>query len=99
MQRQGGALQLVKEEHKLTQHMDQDALSTVPGERIIDKPDIPQQGVEQYLEADTENVEGHFHLKVGRYRKFEVYSDEPARIGGEDTFCSPMGYLAMAVGF
>lgn len=83
----------------MTQHMDQDALSTVPGERIIDKPDIPQQGVEQYLEADTKNVEGHFHLKVGRHRKFEVYSDEPARIGGEDTFCSPMGYLAMAVGF
>ena len=83
----------------MTQHMDQDALSTVPGERIIDKPDIPQQGVEQYLEADTEKVEDQFHLKVGRHRKFEVYSDEPARIGGEDTFCSPMGYLAMAVGF
>lgn len=84
---------------KVSQHMDQEALSTVPGERIIDQPDIPQKGVEQYLEAHTETIEGYFQLKVGRHRKFEVYSDEPARIGGDDTFCSPMGYLAMAVGF
>ena len=83
----------------MAQHMDQDALSTVPGERIIDKPDIPPQGVEQYMEAYTEKLEGHFHLKLGRHRKFEVYSDEPPRIGGADTYCSPMGYLAMAIGF
>lgn len=83
----------------MSQHTDQDALSTVPGERIIDKPDIPQGGVEQYMEAYTGKLEGHFHLKLGKHRKFEVYSDEPPRIGGADTHCSPMGYLAMAVGF
>ena len=43
-------------------------------------------------------VEWHARDKAGRLFWTEI-SVRRARIGGEDTFCSPMGYLAMAVGF
>ncbi len=39
------------------------------------------------------------HLKRGTVGKFEVFSDEAARIGGTDKYPSPMTYIAMAVGF
>jgi uncharacterized OsmC-like protein len=42
---------------------------------------------------------GAGQLKRGTIGKFEVFSDEAARIGGTDKYASPMSYLAMAVGF
>lgn len=47
----------------------------------------------------TEVVAGELQLKRGVAGKFEVFSDEAARIGGTDRYPSPMTYLAMAVGF
>jgi uncharacterized OsmC-like protein len=44
-------------------------------------------------------VENQVQLKIGRAGKFEVWCDEPARIGGTDTYPSPMAYLAMSIGF
>jgi uncharacterized OsmC-like protein len=38
-------------------------------------------------------------LKYSRSGKFEVWCDEPARIGGTDKHPSPMTYLAMSIGF
>ena len=35
----------------------------------------------------------------GTFGKFEVFSDEAARIGGTDKYPSPMTYMAMGVGF
>ena len=69
------------------------------GQRIIDKPDLPAQGVETDNEVHTEVVAGEMHLKLGVFGKFEVYSDEAARIGGTDKYPSPMTYMAMGVGF
>ena len=69
------------------------------GQRVIDKPELPQQGIVAETEAHTETLAGEMHLKRGTSGKFEVFSDEPARIGGSDRHPSPMTYLAMAVGF
>jgi hypothetical protein len=69
------------------------------GQRIIDKPELPSQGVTTDSEVYTEVIAGEMHLKRGTIGKFEVFSDEAARIGGTDKFASPMSYMAMAVGF
>ena len=69
------------------------------GQRIIDKPELPAQGVSTDSEVYTEVVAGEMHLKRGTVGKFKVYSDEAARIGGTDKYPSPMSYLAMATGF
>jgi hypothetical protein len=79
--------------------LDGTTLPSEVGQRIIDKPELPPQGVQTDTEVYTEVVAGEMHLKRGRSGKFEVYSDEAARIGGTDKFPSPMTYLAMAVGF
>ena len=69
------------------------------GQRIIDKPELPPQGVSTDSEVYTEVVTGEMHLKRGIIGKFEVFSDEAARIGGTDKYPSPMSYMAMGVGF
>ncbi len=69
------------------------------GNRIIDKPELPPQGVNTDSEVYTEFVMGAGQLKRGTIGKFEVFSDEAERIGGTDKYASPMSYLAMAVGF
>ena len=74
-------------------------LPSEPGSRIIDKPELPPQGVATDSEVYTEFVVGEGQLKRGTVGKFEVFSDEAARIGGTDKYPSPMSYLAMAVGF
>jgi hypothetical protein len=74
-------------------------LSDKPGERIIDKPELPAEGVTNENDVMTETVSGQMQLKLGHAGKFEVYCDEPARIGGTDKYPSPMAYLAMSIGF
>ena len=69
------------------------------GQRVIDKPELPPQGIATDNEAYTEVVAGEMHLKRGTLGKFEVFSDEHQRIGGTDRYPSPMTYLAMAIGF
>ena len=73
--------------------------SSEVGQRIIDKPELPPQGVTTDNEVYTEVVSGEMHLKRGTFGKFEVFSDEAARIGGTDKYPSPMTYMAMGVGF
>lgn len=74
-------------------------LPTEIGQRIIDKPELPTQGVSTDNEVYTEVVANEGQLKRGRFGKFEVFSDEAARIGGTDKYASPMTYMAMGVGF
>jgi hypothetical protein len=68
------------------------------GRRVIDKPDLPPQGIATDSEVYTEVV-GAGQLKRGAIGKFEVFSDEAARIGGTDKYPSPMSYMALGVGF
>lgn len=73
--------------------------SSTPGERVTDKPELPQQGLAMHMEAEAESIEGEVHLKLGRARGFEIQSDEPALIGGSNRFPPPMAYLALGIGF
>ncbi|OGL64165.1 MAG: hypothetical protein A3J27_13300 [Candidatus Tectomicrobia bacterium RIFCSPLOWO2_12_FULL_69_37] len=73
--------------------------SMVPGERPIDKPDLPRQGYVLTIAADTETIEGKLHLRRGRCGKFEVLCDEPGMMGGEGAHPTPLGYISMGVGF
>jgi hypothetical protein len=66
---------------------------------VIDKPELPAQGITNENDVLTEVVAGELQLKRGTAGKFEVHSDEPARIGGSDRYPSPMSCLAMAIGF
>lgn len=79
--------------------VDGNNLPSEVGRRIIDKPELPSQGVTTDNEVYTEVVAGEMHLKRGTFDKFEVFSDEAARIGGTDKYASPMTYMAMGVGF
>jgi hypothetical protein len=74
-------------------------LTSEVGQRVIDKPDLPPQGIATDSEVYTEVVIGAGQLKRGTIGKFEVFSDEAARIGGTDTYPSPMSYMALGVGF
>lgn len=83
----------------MTKPLGNEDLSEKPGERVIDKPELPAQGITNENDVLTEVVAGELQLKRGRAGRFEVFSDEPARIGGTDRYPSPMSYLAMAIGF
>ena len=69
------------------------------GQRVIDKPELPPEGIATDSEVYTEVVVGEGQLKRGTIGKFEVFSDEAARIGGTDKYPSPMSYMAMGTGF
>jgi hypothetical protein len=83
----------------VTKPLGNDDLSDKPGERIIDKPELPAAGITNENDLVCETVEGQLQLKRSQSGKFEVWCDEPARIGGTDTYPSPMTYLAMSIGF
>jgi len=83
----------------MTKPLGNEDLSSKPGERVIDKPELPAAGITNENEVMTEVLAGEMQLKRGTSGKFEVFCDEPARIGGTDKYPSPMSYLAMAIGF
>ena len=73
---------------------------TEPGQRIIDKPELPKGGIVTDQTVTCEFIAGESaHLNRGTWGKFEVFSDEGAFIGGKETAPSPMTYLAWATGF
>ena len=79
--------------------VDGNSLPSGVGNRIIDKSELPPQGVTTDNEVYTEVVLGKGQLKRGTFRHFEVFCDEAQRIGGDDAYPSPMTYMAMGVGF
>jgi hypothetical protein len=79
--------------------LDGTRLTAVVGERVIDKPELPPGGISTDNEVFTEVLSGEMHLKRGVAGKFEIFSDEAARIGGTDKYPSPMSYMAVGVGF
>jgi len=83
----------------MTKPLGNEDLSSKPGERVIDKLELPPQGITNENDVLTVVVAGELQLKRGTSGKFEVLCDEPARIGGTDRYPSPMTYLAMAIGF
>jgi hypothetical protein len=83
----------------MTKPLGNEDLSSKPGERVVDKPELPAQGITNENDVLTEQLAGEMHLKGGKSGKFEVFSDEHQRLGGTDRYPSPMTYLAMAIGF
>jgi len=83
----------------MTKPLGNEDLSEKAGERVIDKPELPAAGITNENDVYTEVVSGELQLKRGAAGKFEVYCDEPVRIGGTDKYPSPMSYLAMSIGF
>ena len=83
----------------MTKPLGNEDLSEKAGERVIDKPELPPSGISNENDVYTETVAGEVQLKRGTAGKFQVFCDEPARIGGTDQYPSPMNYLAMAIGF
>ena len=79
--------------------IDGQTTSSVPGERVIDKPELPPQGLYTDSEVLTEVVEGAVQLKRGKAGEFEVFCDESERIGGTSKYPTPMSYMAMGTGF
>lgn len=73
--------------------------SSAPGERTIDKPELPRQGYAFTMSAHTEAQGGEGQIKLGTHRHFSVYCDEPERIGGKDAHPQPLCYIAMGLGF
>jgi len=74
-------------------------LPTKVGERVIDKPELPPQGISTDNTVTAETIEGELHLRRGIAGEFEVFCDEAARIGGTGKFPSPMSYMALGTGF
>ncbi len=73
--------------------------SNVPGKRVIDQSEHPTQGYVNTIVAEMETVEGRGQLKVGKSGDFEIYCDEPARLGGDGEYPQPLNYFALGVGF
>lgn len=69
------------------------------GQCIIDKPELPPQGVATDNEVHVETIEGEMHLKRGTAGRFEIFSDEAPRLGGTDKYPSPMSCMAIGTGF
>ena len=69
------------------------------GKRPIDKPDLPKQGYVLTITANSETVDGKLHLRKGKYGDFEVMCDEPEMMGGDAAYPTPLGYVALGVGF
>ena len=72
----------------MTKPLGNDDLYDKPGDRVIDKPELPAVGITNENDVLTETVSGQLQLKRSQSGKFEVWCDEPARIGGTDTYPS-----------
>ncbi len=83
----------------MVKRLSNQGLPDKPEKRTIDTTELPADGITYENDVLTESVSGQMQLKRGRSRQFEVWCDEPARIGGTDQHPSPMIYLAMSIGF
>ncbi len=83
----------------MTKPLGNEDLSEKPGERVIDKAELPPEGITNENDVMTETMPGEMQLKRGKSGQFEIFCDEPKRIGGSDKHPSPMAYLAMSIGF
>jgi hypothetical protein len=83
----------------MNQPVDDNNLPAEPGKRIIDQAELPVQGVTTDNGVCTEVIPGKGQGKRARFRHFEVFCDEPLRLGADDVYLSPMSYRAMREGF
>jgi hypothetical protein len=63
---------------------------------VAELPDLPPPSL-RTMSVEVESLGKQ--KKVGRFRHFEIYCDEPPRLGGEDEYPQPLTYLVAGVGF
>lgn len=82
---------------------------------ITNLPELPPRAMRVTMGAHIQTISGESkHLKVGTNypakdtrtgefmpatHGFELYSDEPAVLGGDDAYPQPLTYVAAGVGF
>ena len=59
--------------------------------------ELRSTGVRITTSVDVAHVEKMLHK--GTRGKFEVFCDEPERMGGDDSYPPPLTYIAMGIGF
>ena len=59
--------------------------------------ELPSTGHRITTSVDVAHVEKMLHK--GTRGKFEVFCDEPERMGGDDSYPPPLTYIAMGIGF
>ena len=72
---------------------------TAPDDVTIDiskLPDIPPRSL-RTMSIEIESLGKQ--KKVGRFRHFEIYCDEPPRLGGDDEHPQPLTYIVAGVAF
>ena len=67
--------------------------STIPSDRITDKPEMPAQDFVMHRGGAIELIEAETHSRGGHTRRFEVFPDEPPPIGRIKKFPSLMSYF------
>jgi hypothetical protein len=73
--------------------------SVAPDAPVVDLtklPDIPPPSPRTVV---VEALSLGQQKKVGRAGKFEIYCDEPPRLGGDDEYPQPLTYLVAGVAF
>ena len=65
--------------------------------RAVHGDELPGSGSRFTISVDAEHIEKMLHK--GTRGKFEVYSDEPDGMGGDDNYPAPLTYIAMGIGF
>ena len=59
--------------------------------------ELPQRGARRTVAVDCEHIERMLHR--GTRDQFEIYCDEPERMGGEDAYPQPLTYITWGIGF
>ena len=59
--------------------------------------ELPPGVTNRTVAVDCEHVEKMLHR--GEREQFVIYSDEPARIGGDDNYPPPLTYITAGIGF
>ena len=59
--------------------------------------ELPSGGSVSTVAVDVEHVEKMLHR--GTRLHYEVFCDEPERMGGDDNSPPPLTYIAMGIGF
>ena len=67
-----------------------------PVVNLAELPDIPPASL-RTMSIEVESLGKQ--QKVGRFRHFEIYCDEPPRLGGDDEHPQPLTYLVAGVAF
>lgn len=85
------------ETNKEKRHMSDDSVQREPD--TFGRSELPKAGYRATRVARVRTIPGEPVLKVGEFDGHEVYSDEGPKSGGEDRYPTPLGYMALAVGF